>query len=439
MSSPQLNKLAQALADVRVGTPTRRGVLVRVTGMILAARGIKAPLGACCEVVAEDGAPVACEVVGFQGGEVMLMPFGGIAGLRPGAPVGLVSTTARVGVGQGMLGRVIDGLGMPFDGGPAIEPDVYLPLRGERLNPLQRSAITRPMDVGVRSLNCLLTIGEGQRVGLIAGSGVGKSVLLGMMTRFTQADAVVIGAIGERGREVLDFVTETLGDEALRKAVVVASPGDCSPVLRVRAAHLSCTIAEYLRNAGQRVLLLMDSLTRVAHAQREIGLAVGEPPTTRGYTPSVFSLINEIVERAGNVAVGGSITGIYTVLAEGDDANDPIVDAARAILDGHVLLSRDLAAQGQYPAVDLGPSVSRLAGKLTSPEQRRLVTRFRRLHAVYEEGRDLLSVGAYRQGANPELDLAIEMHPKLVDFLCQDADEAVDYAQGFRDLERLLQ
>jgi flagellum-specific ATP synthase len=273
---------------------------------------------------------------------------------------------------------------------------------------------------------------------LIAGSGVGKSMLLGMMTRFTSADVIVIGMIGERGREVLDFVTETLGEEGRQRAVVIAAPGDCSPVIRLRATHFTCAVAEYFRDQGKNVLLLMDSLTRVAHAQREVGLAVGEPPTTKGYTPSVFSLINELVERAGCIAAGGSITGIYTILAEGDDANDPIVDAARAILDGHVLLSRELAALGQYPAIDINVSVSRLANRLVNAEQRTLVRKFRRLMATWEENRDLVSVGAYRAGTNPELDEALQRRAALRAFLEQDIDERVDFDGGFRQLGGIL-
>jgi flagellum-specific ATP synthase len=327
---------------------------------------------------------------------------------------------------------------LPLDGGSLIEPDVYVPLRGERRNPLQRSPIHEVLDVGVRAINSLLTIGRGQRIGLIAGSGVGKSMLLGMMTRFTSADVVVVGMIGERGREVLDFVTETLGPEGRQRAIVVAAPGDCSPVVRLRATHYTCAIAEYFRDQGKDVLLLMDSLTRVAHAQREVGLAVGEPPTTKGYTPSVFSMINELVERAGSVATGGSITGIYTILAEGDDANDPIVDGARAILDGHVLLSRDLAALGQYPAIDINLSVSRLANKLVTAEQRALVRKFRRLMATWEENRDLVAVGAYRPGTNADLDEALQRRGALRSFLQQDSDEQVDFASGFAQLAGVL-
>ncbi|MCX7051941.1 MAG: flagellum-specific ATP synthase FliI, partial [Proteobacteria bacterium] len=294
-----------------VPAPSICGVLTRVTGMMLSARGVRAPLGAYCEVVAEQGEGITCEVVGFDGDEVMLMPFAAVQGLLPGTGVRVVTHTARVGVGDQLLGRVVDGLGLPLDGGALIDPDVYVPLRGERKNPLQRAPIDQVLDVGVRAINSLLTIGRGQRIGLIAGSGVGKSMLLGMMTRFTAADIVVVGMIGERGREVLDFVTETLGPEGRQRAIVVAAPGDCSPVVRLRATHYTCAIAEYFRDQGKDVLLLMDSLTRVAHAQREVGLAVGDPPTTKGYTPSVFSMIRSSMGRGQSSMVTCSCRGIW--------------------------------------------------------------------------------------------------------------------------------
>jgi len=438
MSTPYLNALDDRISKLAISAPRPRGVLSRVTGMLLSARGIRAPLGAYCEVMAEEGEPVICEVVGFKDQDVMLMPLGSVQGLLPGAAVGVLTHTARVGVSMQMLGRVIDGMGQPFDGGPPIIPEVFVPLRGERKNPLERAPIQAPLDVGIRSINTFLTVGQGQRIGLIAGSGVGKSVLLGMMTRFTQADVIVIGMIGERGREVLDFVHETLGPEGIKRAVVVASPGDCSPVIRLRATHLTCAIAEYFRDRGKNVLLLLDSMTRVAHAQREVGLAVGEPPTTKGYTPSVFSLINEIIERAGSLASGGSITGFYTVLAEGDDHNDPIVDGARAILDGHVMLSRELAAMGQYPAIDISQSISRLANRLIGTDQRNLVTRYRRLLSTYEDNRDLVSVGAYREGADPELDEAIRRRAAMREFLMQDLDEQVTLSQAFNQLATVM-
>lgn len=438
MNASPLEVWQHRLEKIELSPPGVCGVLTRVTGMLIAARGVRAPLGAYCEIMAEQGSGVVCEVVGFDGEDVMLMPLAPVQGLLPGAGVRVLTLTARVGVGRSLLGRVVDGLGEPLDGKAAIEPEVYVPLRGERRNPLERSAISSVLDVGVRAINTFLTVGRGQRVGLIAGSGVGKSMLLAMMTKFTAADVVVIGMIGERGREVLDFVNETLGSEGRSRAVVIAAPGDCSPVIRLRATHYTCAVAEFFRDQGKNVLLLMDSLTRVAHAQREVGLAVGEPPTTKGYTPSVFSLINELVERAGSVSAGGSITGIYTILAEGDDANDPIVDGARAILDGHVLLSRDLAALGQYPAIDINVSISRLANRLISSEQRTMVRKFRRLMATWEENRDLVSVGAYRAGTNPELDEALQRRAALRDFLMQDAEERVDFPGGFQHLAKVL-
>jgi len=436
--SGALDDLASRLESVEISPPALQGSLSRVTGMILTARGIRAPLGAYCEVLTEEGAAVMAEVVGFKDAEVMLMPLSSVAGLLPGAAVRVLSFTARVGISESVLGRVLDGMGEPLDGGARISPEVFVPLKGVPLNPLNRGAISSPLDVGVRSINTFTQIGQGQRVGLMAGSGVGKSMLLSMMTRFTSADVVVIGLIGERGREVLEFVHETLGEEGLKRAVVVAAPGDTSPVIRLRASHYATAIAEYFRDRGKNVLLLMDSLTRLAHAQREIGLAVGELPTTKGYTPSVFSLINELIERAGATRHQGSITGIYTVLAEGDDAMDPVVDSARAILDGHVLLSRDLAAMGQYPAVDISVSISRLASKLLTNDRKDLVQKFRRLHAVYEENKDLISVGAYRAGTNPELDEAMQRREVMRNFLRQGTEQQVTIDESFALLAQIL-
>jgi flagellum-specific ATP synthase len=436
--SRALEDLATRLETIEISPPALQGSLSRVTGMILTARGIRAPLGAYCEVLTEEGAAVLTEVVGFKDADVMLMPLSSVAGLLPGAAVRVVSFTARVGMSESLLGRVLDGMGEPLDEGPRITPEVFVPLKGVPLNPLNRGAIQMPLDVGVRSINTFTQIGKGQRVGLMAGSGVGKSMLLSMMTRFTSADVVVIGLIGERGREVLEFVHETLGEEGLKRAVVIAAPGDTSPVVRLRASHYATAVAEFFRDRGKNVLLLMDSLTRLAHAQREIGLAVGELPTTKGYTPSVFSLINELIERAGATRYQGSITGIYTVLAEGDDAMDPVVDGARAILDGHVLLSRDLAAMGQYPAVDISVSISRLASKLLNPERNDLVQKFRRLNAVYEENKDLIAVGAYRAGANPELDEAIARREVMRNFLRQGTSQAVTIEESFSLLAQIL-
>jgi len=434
------------------------GCVTRVTGLVMEAAGLKLPIGAACRVLTASGAEVEAEVVGFREDRLYLMPQGETDGVLPGArvmPLEVAEFLPRAGslnhprrrssdrsrhlpVGDALLGRVVDAAGRPLDSHGPLKAASFASLNARAINPLARAPIEHTLDVGVRAVNALLTVGRGQRMGLFAGSGVGKSMLLGMMTKFTSADVVVIGMIGERGREVLDFVNETLGAEGRDRAVVIAAPGDCSPVIRLRATHYTCAVAEFFRDQGKNVLLLMDSLTRVAHAQREVGLAVGEPPTTKGYTPSVFSLINELVERAGSVAAGGSITGIYTILAEGDDANDPIVDGARAILDGHVLLSRDLAALGQYPAIDINVSISRLANRLISTEQRTLVRKFRRLMATWEENRDLVSVGAYRAGTNPDLDEALQRKNALRDFLMQEVDEQVDFAGGFQQLARVL-
>ena len=438
MSTSVLTRFVEGAQGLSLGPMVRCGVLTKVAGTLLTARGIRAPVGSCCELQAEGGEFISCEVVGFSGEEAMLMPLEAVHGLLPGAAVRVLSHTARVGVCEELMGRVVDGLGKPLDGRGPLEFTAYVPLRGERLNPLLRTPINSVLDVGVKTINCFITLGVGQRVGLIAGSGVGKSTLMGMICRAAAADVIVIGMIGERGREVAEFVSDVLGTEAIKKAVVVAAPGDVSPLIRLRATHYTCAVAEYFRDRGKRVLLLMDSLTRVAHAQREVGLAIGEPPTTKGYTPSVFSLINEIVERAGNFSQSGSITGIYTILAEGDDSNDPIVDAARAILDGHVLLSRDLAALGQYPPIDVNNSISRLALKLLSREQLSWTAKFRKLMAKYEENRDLIAVGAYRLGTDPELDEAIQRRQVMRNFLSQDTHEAFSVDSGFAKMVETL-
>jgi len=368
-----------------------------------------------------DGQRVEAEVVGFQDKTLFLMPFTEPVGIGPGALVRVVPGAAQVCLGPQLLGRVIDGRGEPLDGMPAPRCDTRLSMLGLPVNPMERGPIDRVLDVGVKAINGLLTIGRGQRIGLIAGSGVGKSVLLGMLTRFTRADVVVIGLIGERGREVQAFIQETLGVQGLAKAVVVASPANVSPVLRLKAAQMTHLIAEYFRDQGKDVLMLVDSLTRVAHAQREVGLAIGEPPTAKGYPPSVFGLLPNLIERAGPGRHGhGSITAIYTVLAEGDDAQDPIVDIARASLDGQVMLSRKLADAAHYPAIDLNGSISRLMQSLLSPDDLKVANRFRRLWSLYQQNIDLIQVGAYEAGSNPDLDEAIRLRPAMEHFLRQD-------------------
>ncbi|MAL98578.1 flagellar protein export ATPase FliI [Hydrocarboniclastica marina] len=434
----KLNALAEAVPDTLL--PELSGRLTRMVGLTLECVGCPMMIGDRCLVQAEGRAAVEAEVVGFEDDRIYLMPLAAIEGLRPGARVLPLSGTSQVPVGWGLLGRVMDGSAAPLDGKGPIDAEHYVSLSGDIINPLLRSPVRTAMDVGIRAINGLLTVGQGQRLGLFAGSGVGKSMLLGMMTRFTTADVTVVGLIGERGREVKEFIEDILGEEGLARSVVIASPADDSPLMRLRAAMLTTRIAEYYRDQGKRVLLLMDSLTRFAQAQREIALAVGEPPATKGYPPSVFARIPQLVERAGNgVAGGGSITAFYTVLTEGDDQQDPIADAARAILDGHVVLSRRLAEEGHYPAIDVEASVSRVMPQVTAPEHMRRAQRFKQLYARYQQSRDLISVGAYQKGADPETDQAIERMPHLRNFLQQELTEAAPMNQCIDRLHGLFQ
>ncbi len=416
------------ITKTQISPPAIQGVLTRVVGLTLEAGGIHAPIGTHCDLIGPTGMHSAAEVIGFSQGKLLLMPFKSVRGIAPGFRVVARKGSSNAAMSNAMLGRVIDGMGHPLDGGDEIVASEYRQVTGVPINPMDRNPIEKILDVGVRAINGLMTIGQGQRLGLMAGSGVGKSVLLGMMTRFTEADIVVIGLIGERGREVQEFVTESLGEEGLRRSVVVAAPGDVSPVARLNGAMLATTIAEYFRDQGKNVLLLMDSITRVAHAQREIGLAVGEAPATKGYPPSVFTLLPSLIERAGNHGTStGSITAFYTVLAEGDDQQDPIVDAARAILDGHISLSRDLAARSHYPAIDVDHSISRLMSNLLPPPQLQRVMHFRKLLSIYHDNSDLINIGAYQAGTNPELDSAIQKMPVLNQFLQQDMNESVTF------------
>ena len=432
-------EVSATLPKLRVPDPKRSGTLVRLVGLTLETRGIMAPLGACCEVMGQGGHRVEAEVVGFNDKTLYLMPFTDPVGVGPGDTVRIMSNSGQVRLGNELLGRVIDGRGMPIDGKPMPHLPDQLSLLGCPLNPMERGPIVDILDVGVKAINGALTIGRGQRIGLVAGSGVGKSVLLGMLTRFTKADIVVIGLIGERGREVQAFIHESLGEEGLAKSVVIAAPANVSPVLRLKATHMTHVVAEYFRDQGKNVLMLCDSLTRVAHAQREIGLAIGEPPTAKGYPPSVFALLPNLIERGGVGRHGhGSITSIYTVLAEGDDGNDPIVDIARASLDGQVMLSRRLADQAHYPAIDLNGSISRVMQTLVSPEELKQSNKLRRLWSVYQQNADLVQVGAYEAGSNPELDEAIRIREQMVDFLRQDMDKGEDYAMTRNHLSHLL-
>ncbi|NBO40727.1 MAG: FliI/YscN family ATPase [Betaproteobacteria bacterium] len=427
------------LPHLRTPQPQRSGTLVRLVGMTLEARGVMAPLGACCEVVGRHGHRVEAEVVGFNDKILFLMPFTEPTGVGPGDMVRVISNSSLVSLGPELLGRVIDGRCQPLDGKPPPECKELLSLLGRPINPMERGPINKILDVGVKAINGVLTLGRGQRLGLIAGSGVGKSVLLGMLTRFTKADVVVIGLIGERGREVQAFIQESLGEEGLAKSVVIAAPANVSPVLRLKATHLTHVIAEYFRDQGKDVLMLCDSLTRVAHAQREIGLAIGEPPTAKGYPPSVFGLLPNLIERGGVGRHGyGSITAIYTVLAEGDDAADPIVDIARASLDGQVMLSRKLADSAHYPAIDLTGSISRLMQSLLSSEDLKSANKLRRLWSIYQQNVDLVQVGAYEHGSNPELDEAIRLNDRIVGFLRQDMHISQDYDTTRQQLRELL-
>jgi flagellum-specific ATP synthase len=433
------DEVTHLLKDVRAPEPQRSGTLVRLVGMRLETRGIMAPLGACCEVRGQMGHSVEAEVVGFNDQTLYLMPFTEPVGIGPGASVRLISMSAQVRLGPALLGRILDGRGEPLDGKPAPICEDVLSLHGRPINPMERGPINQVLDVGVKAINGMLTVGRGQRLGLVAGSGVGKSVLLGMLTRFTEADVVVIGLIGERGREVQAFIEESLGTEGLAKSVLVAAPANVSPVLRLKATHMTHVIAEYFRDQGKNVLMLVDSLTRVAHAQREIGLAIGEPPTAKGYPPSVFALLPNLIERAGVGRHGyGSITAIYTVLAEGDDGNDPIVDIARASLDGQVMLSRKLADAAHYPAIDLNGSISRVMQSLLSPTDLKRANRFRRLWSIYQQNQDLIQVGAYEAGSNPELDAAIRLRPVMEQFLQQDMHSPMTFSDCLATVAHVL-
>ncbi len=445
---PLIEKAGQdwMTALARIGSDSRRltrpvveGVLTRMVGLTLEAAGCQAPIGARCDVVNSGGERVETEVVGFSGESLYLMPTSEVHGLVPNARVIPTRHGSDVLVGPELLGRVIDGRGRPLDDRGPLRARHKIALQGREINPLARTPIREVLDVGVRAINALCPIGRGQRMGLFAGSGVGKSVLLGMMTRYTEADIVVVGLIGERGREVKEFVQEILGEQGLRKAVVVAAPADSSPLMRIHGAMQATSIAEYFRDQGKNVLLLMDSLTRFAQAQREIALAIGEPPATKGYPPSVFARLPQLVERAGNGAQNsGSITAFYTVLVEGDDHADPIADAARAILDGHIVLSRQLAETGVYPAIDIEASISRLTPQITTPEHMNMTQDFRRIYSLYQQNRDLISVGAYQPGSDPDIDLAVRMQPQMIDFIGQDMNQSVDFDASREQLDAVL-
>jgi flagellum-specific ATP synthase len=422
----QLTRRAQRAQSSQMLTV--EGRLRRVVGLTLEAEGCEAPLGSRCMVDAADGTALDTEVVGFADERLLLMPVTEMHGVLPNARVRPCARVGGLPVGEALLGRVVGADGVPLDGEGPLRADAHAVLKREPINPMARKPIDAPLDTGVRAINALLTVGRGQRLGLFAGSGVGKSTLMGMMTRYTDADIVVVGLIGERGREVKEFVEQTLGHEGRHRAVIVAAPADAPPLKRLRGAQYATAIAEWFRDRGQRVLLLMDSLTRYAQAQREIALAIGEPPATKGYPPSVFAMLPALVERAGNDAEGrGSITAFYTVLTEGDDhRHDPIADAARAILDGHIVLSRDLAEAGHYPSIDIEASISRVMPAVVSKERMRAAQKFRQMYSAYRQRQDLIAVGAYQKGSDTQVDQAIAMWPRLVRFLQQEVDEPVE-------------
>jgi flagellum-specific ATP synthase len=423
----------------QLAPPPVEGVLTRMVGLTLEAAGCQAAVGDRCDVLGNDGARIEAEVVGFSGDRLYLMPTGDIHGLKPNARVVPRTGAETVAVGPHLLGRIMDGAGAPLDGLGHIAAEERIRLTGTPINPLSRQPIEEPLDVGVRAINSLLTVGRGQRIGLFAGSGVGKSVLLGMMARYTSADVIVVGLIGERGREVKEFVERILGPQGLKRAIVVATPADNPPLMRLHGAWRATAIAEHFRDQGKNVLLIMDSLTRFAQAQREIGLAIGEAPATKGYPPSVFARLPQLVERAGNGATGsGSITAFYTVLTEGDDQQDPIADAARAILDGHVVLSRRIAEAGHYPAIDIEASISRVMHDVVAPEQFALARRFKQALSTYQQNRDLIAIGAYHKGSDPRIDAAIALWPNMQNFLQQDLAERVDYNRGLVELSAVI-
>ncbi|MFM9966834.1 MAG: flagellar protein export ATPase FliI [Burkholderiales bacterium] len=457
---PLRQYLARCEEHVRAAAAHKiRGRLVRVAGLVMEATGLSLPVGSTCLVIQEGGQQAEADVVGFSGERLFLMPSSDIRGLRPGAlvmPLEATSLAPRFGdnshpwrraedrtrrlpVGPALLGRVIDGAGSPLDQLGAIRFEQTIPLSSRPVNPIDREPIEQVLDVGVRPINALLTVGRGQRMGLFAGSGVGKSVLLGMMARYTSAEIIVVGLIGERGREVKEFIEQILGKSGLARSVVIAAPADTPPLMRLQGAIYAAAVAEYFRDAGKHVLLIMDSLTRFAMAQREIALAIGEPPATKGYPPSVFARLPQLVERAGNGVAGrGSITAFYTVLTEGDDQQDPIADAARAILDGHIVLSRDLAEQGHYPAIDVEQSISRVMHSISSPEHLRAARRMKQLYSRMQKARDLISVGAYVAGGDPVLDQAIALRPRMDVLLQQDLGEKADFASSRAALLDLL-
>ncbi|GAB6060203.1 FliI/YscN family ATPase [Desulfonatronum parangueonense] len=415
------------------------GKVSKVVGLLVEGRGMKASLGSFCRLLSDDGKEdIPAEVVGFRNGSVLFMPYGEMRGIRPGSLIQNSNTPPLFPVGDQMLGRVVDAFGRPMDAGPPLRASQYYPLHANPLNPLKRPRIMAPLDTGIRAINGLLTLGKGQRVGIMAGSGVGKSTLMGMLARYTKADINVIALVGERGREVLDFMEKDLGPEGLARSILIVATSEQGPLVRMRAAFAATAVAEYFRDKGKDVILMMDSVTRFAMAAREVGLAAGEPPTTRGYTPTVFAMLPRLLERAGN-SEKGSITGIYTVLVEGDDFSEPVADSVRSILDGHIVLTRELADQGHYPAVDVLKSVSRLRADVSPPDIVRCGQEFVRTLATFKKVEDMVNIGAYAKGSSQEIDLALQRIGPIQTYLRQQVDECQTLEESYTALHALLE
>lgn len=441
MNTTDMQRYIRAIDGVK--TIRSYGKISDVSGLILEGYdpcmepGIE--VGELCYIYGGNGKGGATgEVVGFRQGKILIMPLDNLAGIGPGCRFLPLGRSADVAVGSSLLGRVIDGRGSTIDDGGAVRTESRYPLYAEPINPLRRARIREPMDLGIRAINGLLTCGKGQRMGIFSGSGVGKSFLLGMMARNVRADVNVIGLIGERGREVREFIEENLGEAGLKRSVVVVATSDSHPLVRMRAAYVATSIAEYFRDLGKDVLMMIDSLTRYAMAQREVGLSLGEPPTTKGYTPSVFSLLPKLIERTGNVEGGGSITSLYTVLVEGDDFNEPVADAARSLLDGHIVLSRELAARNHYPAVDVLESISRVMSDIVDEEHKRAAGEIMDIMATYRKAEDLINIGAYVSGSNTRIDRAIGKISRIQEYLRQDMSESTDFASSKEQLRALL-
>ena len=426
-------KVVDDLSSIKVN-----GRITRVIGLVMEGLGPGSSVGELCLVYPKDGGePIEAEVVGFSDERILLMPLGEVRGIGPGSKIVSIRSKASARVGMSLLGRTLDGLGNPLDDLGPLDIETEYPLYGNPPNPLTRKRISEHLDVGIKAINGLLSVGKGQRVGIFAGSGVGKSVLLGMMARYTEAEVNVIALVGERGREVKEFIEKDLGEEGLKKSVIIVATSDQPPLIRMRAAFLATAIAEYFRDKGKDVLLTMDSMTRFATAQREVGLAIGEPPATRGFPPSVFALLPKLLERAGTASGEGSITGFYTVLVEGDDHNDPVADATRAILDGHIVLTRDLASQGHYPAIDVMSSVSRVMIDVVTPEHQGVAQDIKGVLATYRKAYDIISIGAYKEGSDPKIDYAISLIDRIESFLRQDLSDSVDYEDTLQRLYSL--